>query len=80
MCGCTKQTVQTIDFILKKAQFFDRFKNLLNERQLKAVNKMFDAGPDGFTGGMNATKYISITKASKLLLQETYNSFRNKVY
>ena len=26
---------------------------------------MLDAGPDGFTGGMNARKYISITKASK---------------
>jgi Fic family protein len=26
---------------------------------------MFDAGPEGFKGGMNAKKYISITKASK---------------
>jgi Fic family protein len=60
-----KQTVQTIDFILKRTQFFDSCKNLLNERQLKVINKMLDAGPDGFTGGMNARKYISITKASK---------------
>lgn len=59
------QTVQTIDFILKKAQFFDRYKNLFNERQLKVINKMLDAGAEGFTGGMNAKKYISITKASK---------------
>ncbi len=26
---------------------------------------MFDAGPDGFEGGMNAKKYTSITKTSK---------------
>lgn len=26
---------------------------------------MIDAGPDGFEGGMNAAKYIGITKASK---------------
>jgi Fic family protein len=60
-----QQTVETINFILKKTQFFDRFKSLLNERQLKVINKMLDAGPDGFIGGMNAKKYISITKASK---------------
>jgi Fic family protein len=60
-----KQTVQTIDFILKKTQFFDRCKNLVNDRQLKVINKMLDVGLNGFTGGMNATKYISITKTSK---------------
>lgn len=26
---------------------------------------MLDEGPDGFEGGMNARKYISITKTSK---------------
>ena len=26
---------------------------------------MFDAGPEGFEGGMRAKKYMSITKASK---------------
>lgn len=54
-----------IDFTLKKTRFYDRFKGLLNERQLKAIGKMMDAGPEGFTGGMNASKYSSITKAPK---------------
>lgn len=58
-------TKQMIDFILKKTQFFDRFKDALNERQLKAITKMLDAGPEGFEGGMTAKKYISITRASK---------------
>lgn len=52
-------------FTLKKANFFNRFSELLNERQLKAINKMLDAGPKGFEGGMTAAKYISITSASK---------------
>ncbi|MCB1129844.1 MAG: hypothetical protein KDN05_01870 [Verrucomicrobiae bacterium] len=26
---------------------------------------MFDAGPDGFTGGMNARKYVALTGTSK---------------
>lgn len=60
-----KHATQTIDFIVKKAAFFDRYKSLLNARQLKVINKMLDAGIDGFTGGMNAAKYISITKTSK---------------
>ncbi len=60
-----KQAQQLIDFILKKAKFFDHFKDQLNDRQLKAIKRMFDAGSEGFEGGMNATKYMSITKTSK---------------
>jgi Fic family protein len=54
-----------IDSTLKKTKFFDRFKDLLNERQLKAIKKMLDAEPQGFEGGMTARKYLSITKTSK---------------
>ena len=54
-----------IDFTLKKTKFFDKHNENLNTRQLKAINKMFDAGPQGFHGGMTANKYISITKTSK---------------
>lgn len=60
-----EQTTQEVDFTLKKARFFDRFKNLLNERQLRAVQRMLEEGPKGFEGGMNARKYIGITKTSK---------------
>lgn len=54
-----------IDFTLKKSKFFDSFKGMLNERQLKIVRKMLDTGPDGFEGGMTAKKYVSIAKTSK---------------
>lgn len=54
-----------IEFILKKTRFFDLFKDKLNERQKKVIGKMFDAGSKGFEGGMNARKYIAITKLSK---------------
>lgn len=54
-----------IEFIINRAKFFDRFKDQLNERQLKVIRKMLDAGPNGFEGGMTANKYISITKTSK---------------
>lgn len=60
-----EQAISLVDFILKKSKFFDRFKDVLNERQLKVVRRMLDEGPDGFEGGMSAKKYTSITKASK---------------
>ncbi|RYG52047.1 MAG: Fic family protein [Chitinophagaceae bacterium] len=54
-----------IEFTLKKTKFFDAFKTKMNDRQLKVTSRMFEEGPSGFKGGMNASKYISLTKASK---------------
>jgi Fic family protein len=54
-----------IELTLRKAKFFNQFKELLNERQLKAIKKMMDAEPEGFEGGMTANKYTSITNTSK---------------
>ncbi|PSR56641.1 DUF4172 domain-containing protein [Adhaeribacter arboris] len=60
-----EQAISLVDFVLKKSKFFDRFKGVLNERQIKVVRRMLDAGVEGFAGGMSAKKYMSITKASK---------------
>lgn len=54
-----------IEFTLKKVKFFDRFRNLLNDRQMTVIKRMLDEGPKGFTGGMNAKKYGSLCKVSK---------------
>lgn len=66
-----------VQFTLKKVQFFDRYKDKLNERQSKAVLKMMEQGVDGFEGGMTARKYMSITRASKATatrdLQQLYD-------
>ncbi|MEM1222713.1 MAG: hypothetical protein AAGH40_08105 [Verrucomicrobiota bacterium] len=53
------------DFVLKKTQFFDRFRAELNERQLKVIQRMLEAGPEGFEGGINARKYKNLTEISK---------------
>jgi Fic family protein len=72
-----QNTMDIISFSVKKAQFFNKFKDILNKRQEKVIRKMFDAGIDGFTGGMTAKKYVSITKTSKATatrdLQELVN-------
>ncbi len=54
-----------IRFVLRKSKFFQRFDAELNDRQSKVIRRMFDAGPDGFTGGMNARKYVALTGTSK---------------
>ncbi|SEI37619.1 Fic family protein [Dyadobacter sp. SG02] len=59
------ETRNMLDFTLKKTRFFDRFRDLLNEREAKVVQKMLETGPNGFKGGMTAKKYMSITKTSK---------------
>ena len=59
------QAEEHIDFTLKKTQFFDRFREKLNKRQLRVIRRMLDEGPRGFQGGINTKKYISITDTSK---------------
>jgi len=54
-----------ITFIFKKTAFFDRYKDALNERQLKVMQRMWRAGPRGFEGGMSAKKYMVIANTSK---------------
>lgn len=60
-----EEVIAQVDFTLKKALFFDHYRDRLSERQLSVVRRMLEEGPGGFTGGMNARKYVSITGASK---------------
>jgi Fic family protein len=59
------QAQQLVEFILKKSRFFDRFRSEISPRQLKVIRRMLDEGPQGFEGGLNARKYISLTQVSK---------------
>ena len=54
-----------ISFTLQKTRLFDAYKNQLNERQEKVIRRMLSEGTKGFEGGMNAKKYMSISKTSK---------------
>ena len=58
-------TEKQIDFVLRKARFFDHFSNELIDRQLRVVGRMLEEGPEGFEGGMNARKYCGLTRVSK---------------
>lgn len=52
-----------VDFMLAKTRLFDRLEGQLNERQEKALLRMFAEGIDGFRGGLSAKNYMTITGA-----------------
>ena len=58
-----KRTLRQVEFILAKTRLMDRLRGSLNARQEKALLRMFAAGPDGFTGGLSAANYVTITGA-----------------
>jgi len=57
-------TLKRIDFLIEKAKFFNRFSSQLNDRQLKVVQRLFEAGHTGFIGGLSANNYRKIAKTS----------------
>lgn len=58
-------TISRVDFYVAKAKLHDRLRGQLNERQAKAIARMFKEGLDGFKGGLSAENYITITGASR---------------
>ena len=59
-----RRSLAQVEFILGKARLLERVRGKLNARQKKAVLRLFAAGPEGFTGGLSAGNYRSITGAA----------------
>lgn len=58
-----KSADDLVRFLIAKTRFMDRLRNRLNERQEKALLRMFAEGPEGFRGGLSAGNYATITDA-----------------
>ena len=69
---------QEIIFTLRKNRFFDIHKGRFNPRQEKVVKRMLEEGPQGFEGGMNARKYVSITGTSSASATRDLQDLVNK--
>lgn len=55
-----------IDQVLVRARFWAQHHDVpLNERQRKVLNRMLEAGPGGFEGGLTQRKYVGMTGVSK---------------
>jgi len=59
-----QSSLAKIEFLIRKTRFFERFRDLLNDRQEKALIRMFREGEDGFKGGMSSKNYVAITRCS----------------
>jgi Fic family protein len=58
------RTITRIRFLIDKTRLLDRLRGEINERQEKALLRMFREGPDGFAGGLSAGNYRTITGAA----------------
>lgn len=58
-----KHTIYCVEFVIEKGKLLNRLQNKINSRQEKILLRMFREGPDGFEGGMSASKYMKITGA-----------------
>lgn len=59
-----RTALELVDFIIQKTKYLDQFAPQLNERQLKVILRMTEAGPEGFEGGLSAKNYRRIVPAS----------------
>src|SRR6266571_2665985 len=59
-----RRTIAMVEFLIDKTKLLDRLKGQLNERQEKALMRMFREGPEGFKGGLSAGKYSTFTGSS----------------
>jgi Fic family protein len=63
-------SASVVEGVLMTARFWMRHsQNEFNERQLKALRRMLEAGPAGFEGGMTNQKYARLTRASPATAQ-----------
>lgn len=73
-----ENTLKIIEFLISKAKFFDRYANSLNERQVKVIRRIFNAGHEGFIGGLSAENYTRIVQTSASTATRDLNDLVNK--
>jgi Fic family protein len=59
-----RRSIAQVEFIIAKVKLLDRLRGQINERQQKALIRIFREGPEGFKGGLSAGNYCTITGAS----------------
>lgn len=72
------RTITRIRFLIGRTQMLDRLRGAINDRQEKALLRMFREGPDGFDGGLSAGNYRTITDASLATATRDLNDLVDK--
>lgn len=71
---CMDRAIMSTNYLLEtimtKARFWNEFaQTRLHERQIKVINRLLDAGDDGFEGGLKNKKYMGIAHTSRATAQ-----------
>ncbi len=64
ICRAQELSLRSVEFLVSKFRFFERFRDALNPRQEKVLLRMFREGPGGFKGGLSSANYRAIAKTS----------------
>jgi Fic family protein len=60
-----EESLNLLYFLIAKSKMLNSLAGQLNDRQEKVLLRLFAEGPNGFVGGLNAEKYVTITKTSR---------------
>lgn len=63
--GALDDSQRRVTFLIEKTRLHDALRGQINARQAKVLERMFREGPRGFTGGLSAGNYASITNAAR---------------
>ena len=73
-----QMSLQTIEFLIQKSRFLQKYQPIINERQNKVLLRMLAEGVDGFTGGLSAGNYASVTQAPSTTTTRDLNDLVKK--
>ncbi len=60
-----EEALKMINFLMTKSKLMNELKGKINKRQEKVLIRMFGEGLEGFSGGLSAENYISISKTTR---------------
>ncbi|MCU0289522.1 MAG: Fic family protein [Acidobacteria bacterium] len=68
--GCLERAIEysetLVNTVLIKANSWQKYADVeFSRNQRKVINRLLDAGPSGFEGGLTTRKYVSMTKVSR---------------
>ena len=73
-----QESMNWLHFLIGKSKILGRLSSLINDRQMKALLRMFEEGPSGFKGGLSAQNYLSITKTTRATATRDLNDLVEK--
>ena len=59
-----RYSMDLIEWVMAKTKLLDRLRERINARQRKVLLRLFEAGPEGFVGGLSAANYRAITRVT----------------